>query len=78
MRAGSISSKIVMLSPQAVQARPGNPRKYSKRHKGALTKSISRYRFTVPILIDAKNMIVAGSARFKEVARFVCTGSRSG
>lgn len=58
-----VSSKIVMLLLDAIRVRPGNPRVYGKRHRRALMKSIARYGFTVPVLIDGKNMIVAGAAR---------------
>ncbi len=49
---------------------PGNPRTHSKKQLSQIAKSIERFGFTTPILIDSEDMIIAGHGRV-EAARLL-------
>src|SRR5688500_13072821 len=59
------SDRLLMLSPEALRPYPRNARTHSKKQIDQIAKSIRRFGFTNPVLIDDDNMILAGHARVK-------------
>lgn len=56
--------KIVVLKIEHIQPRDGNPRTHSKKQIEQIARSIKRFGFTNPVLIDEKSSIIAGHGRF--------------
>jgi DNA modification methylase len=56
-------SSIQYLGPAEVTPHPKNPRTHSDRQIQLIANSIRAHGFTVPILIDEKNQILAGHGR---------------
>jgi ParB-like chromosome segregation protein Spo0J len=46
-----------------LRPRPNNPRTHSRKQIGQIAKSIARFGFTNPVLIDDEDFIVAGHGR---------------
>ena len=59
----SFEPKIVFRPTSELNSRPDNPRTHSRKQLQTLMKSMDRFGFTNPVLIDDSNMIVAGHAR---------------
>lgn len=57
------SLAVEYLSPKAVKENPKNSRKHPQYQVRLIEKSIRRYGFTSPILIDKKGFILAGHGR---------------
>ena len=57
------SLKITYQDPAALRPRATNPRTHSKKQIRQIADSISRFRFTNPILIDRAGGIIAGHGR---------------
>jgi DNA modification methylase len=62
--------QLAFIAPTSLVPNPRNPRKHSRRQIRAIAKSIEKYDFTQPILIDANRQIIAGHGRF-EAAKFL-------
>lgn len=60
------SPKILSIDqpPSALKPWPNNPRKHSAKQLFKLKKSIARYGFTIPLLVDDPGTILAGEARW--------------
>jgi hypothetical protein len=56
---------IQMQSPQALHAYRRNARKHSKPQISALVRSIERFGFVNPVLVDQRGNILAGHARLE-------------
>ena len=56
---------------------PGNARTHSRKQIAQIAKSIKRFGFCNPVLIDDKNQIVAGHGRV-EAARLLDPSSTAG
>lgn len=54
---------IEMLPVACLKPHPKNPRKRSRKVVGQLARSISRFGFTNPVLIDREDCIIAGHGR---------------
>lgn len=54
---------IEMRSPAALRAYEGNSRKHSQEQVDQLARSIEEFGFTVPVLIDATDTLIAGHGR---------------
>ena len=52
-----------MLAPDALKAYPRNARTHSKKQIRQIARSIERFGFTNPVLIDEHNQIIAGHGR---------------
>src|SRR5262249_8136899 len=48
---------------RSAQARPRHPRKHTKKQITRIARSIQRFRFNVPILVDADLKVIAGHGR---------------
>jgi ParB-like chromosome segregation protein Spo0J len=59
---------ITYVAVSELRPDPRNPRKHSTRQLKQLDRSVGAFGFVTPILIDARNTIIAGHARH-EVAR---------
>src|ERR1700704_2756548 len=62
--------QLEFLATTSLIPNPRNPRKHSRTQIRAIAKSIEKYNFTQPILIDANRQIIAGHGRF-EAAKFL-------
>jgi DNA modification methylase len=60
-----VATVIEQMSIDALSASPHNARKHSERQVGEIANSMKRIGFTNPILIDERNMILAGEGRFR-------------
>ena len=58
-----LSLKVEMLPPEALKAYPGNARTHSKKQIREIAKSIKRFGFYNPVLIDDGGQIIAGHGR---------------
>jgi len=54
---------IEMLSPASLKPYPRNARTHSKKQIAAIARSIARFGFTNPVLIDEADQIMAGHGR---------------
>jgi len=54
---------LEMLAPDSLEANPRNARTHSKKQIRQIARSIERFGFTNPVLIDARNQIIAGHGR---------------
>ena len=61
---------IIHLPIDALRRYPGNPRRHPEKQLVKLAASIAEFGFTIPVLIDADHMIIAGEARV-EAAKHV-------
>src|ERR1700733_7182780 len=59
------SRQISLLAISELVPAPDNPRKHSRQQVRGLAKSIQRFKFNAPILIDRNRQIVAGHARYE-------------
>lgn len=57
------SQKVAETSVRRLRASPSNPRVHSERQRGLLVRSIRRFGFINPVLIDARHRVVAGWGR---------------
>src|ERR1700722_5356514 len=62
--------QLAFIATTSLVPNPRNPRKHSRAQIRAIAKSIEKYDFTQPILIDATRQIIAGHGRF-EAAKFL-------
>jgi DNA modification methylase len=62
--------QLAFIATTSLVPNPRNPRKHSRPQIRAIAKSIEKYDFTQPILIDANRQIIAGHGRF-EAAKFL-------
>lgn len=62
--------RIEMVPIAVLKPRPDNPRTHGKKQVRKLADAIREFGFTVPILIDRENMILAGHGRV-EAAKLV-------
>jgi ParB-like chromosome segregation protein Spo0J len=58
-----MSDKIENVCPGSLRPYPRNARTHSKKQVRQIAKSIRRFGFTAPVLIDRANMILAGHGR---------------
>ena len=56
---------LVEQSPAALRPWPNNPRTHSAQQLFKLKKSIGRFGFTIPLLVDEHGTILAGEARWR-------------
>lgn len=56
---------IEQINVEVLKPAPGNPRKHPKKQLKALIKSIESVGWTVPILVDEDDAILAGHGRFQ-------------
>lgn len=61
--------KIEMLATSVLKPYDKNPRQHPENQLALLEKAIKEFGFTVPILIDAKNQIIAGHGRLVAAQR---------
>ena len=61
---GHRNLRIEWLPLEALKADPGNPKQHSARQVRQIARSIEKFGFNAPILIDADNRIVAGHGRW--------------
>jgi DNA modification methylase len=59
-----LETKIVLQSTSSLSANPRNARTHSKRQIQQIARSIQRFGFISPIIIDADGMIIAGHGRW--------------
>jgi DNA modification methylase len=57
--------QVAFIATTSLVPNPRNPRKHSRSQIRAIAKSIDKYHFTQPILIDANRQIIAGHGRFE-------------
>jgi DNA modification methylase len=62
--------QLAFIATTSLVPNPRNPRKHGRTQIRAIAKSIEKYNFTQPILIDANRQIIAGHGRF-EAAKFL-------
>jgi DNA modification methylase len=55
--------QVEYISPHALKPYPRNARSHDRKQRRALEASIRRFGFTSPVLVTAKNEIIAGHAR---------------
>jgi DNA modification methylase len=55
--------QITYCSPDALKPRPNNPRTHTRRQVSQIADSIARFGFTIPVLVDQTNTIIAGHGR---------------
>lgn len=60
-----VQPQIVMVPVGDLKPRPNNPRTHSKAQLKQLARSMQRYDFTNPILVDDDNVIIAGHGRWE-------------
>jgi DNA modification methylase len=60
--------EIVYREASSLKRRPGNPRTHDKKQIGKLAKSLQRFGFTNPVLIDDDGFIIAGHGRAEAAA----------
>lgn len=56
--------RVRQLKPSLLKAFPGNPRAHKPEQIEQLSTSIEEFGWTIPILIDEKNQILAGHGRW--------------
>lgn len=54
---------ITYITPAALQPRPANPRTHTKKQIRQIARSIERFGFNNPVLVDSAGCIVAGHGR---------------
>lgn len=59
------SLEIVMRDIAQLRPRAGNPRTHTRKQKEQLARAIKRFGFTVPLVIDEHDVILAGHARLE-------------
>ena len=57
------ASNVMMRDPRDLKPHPNNPRTHSKTQINALKRSISRFGFPNPVLVDTDDRIIAGHGR---------------
>ena len=60
---GTHDLKIIQVAPQSLRPHPRNARTHSKKQINQIRKSIRRFGFVTPVLIDKDGVIIAGHAR---------------
>lgn len=58
-----MDAQITYLSPDQLKPRPTNPRTHTKKQIRQIADSITRFGFTVPVLVDQADGIIAGHGR---------------
>lgn len=61
---------ITQVPTDAISPRPTNPRTHSKKQLKQIRRSIERFGFVIPILVDRNNRIIAGHGRW-EAAKMI-------
>jgi DNA modification methylase len=61
--AAGTARRVEMISVEGLAPYAGNPRTHSKKQIRQLAKSIERFGFTTPILLDDRGQIIAGHGR---------------
>ncbi|WP_439605151.1 site-specific DNA-methyltransferase [Shinella sp.] len=64
------AERVVMLATGSLRPYPRNARKHSRKQVRQIADSISRFGFTNPVLVDDRDMILAGHGRV-EAARLL-------
>jgi ParB-like chromosome segregation protein Spo0J len=64
-----LRDKITRVSTQKLQTYKKNNKTHPEEQITLLVENIDRFGFTVPILIDKDNVIIAGHARFEAAKR---------
>lgn len=57
--------RIQLISPADLRPNPRNARRHSKKQIRQIADSIMAYGFTVPVLVDEKDMLLAGHGRLE-------------
>jgi DNA modification methylase len=57
--------ELALVSLDALQPDPRNPRKHSRIQLRAIARSIDAFGFNAPVLVDKRNQIVAGHGRYE-------------
>lgn len=57
--------EIILRPPGALTPHPSNPRRHSAEQKEQLFASVSRFGWTVPVIIDEDQVILAGHGRWE-------------
>jgi hypothetical protein len=73
-----MSDKIENVCPGSLRPYPRNARTHSKKQVRQIAKSIRRFGFTAPVLIDRANMILAGHGRVAQPSTSVWRRCRAG
>jgi ParB-like chromosome segregation protein Spo0J len=60
---------IIHVSIDALRRYRGNPRRHCEKQLVKLAASIAEFGFTIPVLVDADHMIIAGEARVEAAKR---------
>jgi len=63
MSAIGLNLKIQYLSPGMLMPNPNNARTHNRHQRRQIAASIKAFGFTNPVLIDSRNMIIAGHGR---------------
>jgi len=56
---------IEYMAPESLKPYPGNARTHSKRQIGQIARSIERFGFNNPVLIDPTDTVIAGHGRME-------------
>ena len=57
--------RIQLISPADLRPNPRNARRHSKKQIRQIADSIMAYGFTVPVLVDEKDMLLAGHGKLE-------------
>jgi ParB-like nuclease family protein len=63
--ARNVQGKFTLLPISLLSSHPQNPRKHSRQQIRALARSISKFGFTNPLLVDKAHSVLAGNGRFE-------------
>ena len=58
------TSQVKEVAPDTLRPHPSNARTHPKKQRCRLAKAIQKFGFTVPIVIDENNVILAGHGRW--------------
>jgi ParB/RepB/Spo0J family partition protein len=64
-----LASSIELVPIESIQGYERNPREHSERQLAKLAETIRSVGFVVPIIVDAKGIIVAGHGRLMAARR---------
>ncbi len=59
----TVEKNVVMLAPSELKDYERNAKKHTDKQITAVAESIKRFGFNVPIIVDAKRVIIAGHCR---------------
>lgn len=68
---GNLSVRIAVSyrDPKSLHPYPGNPRTHSKAQVRKIARNIEQFGFLVPLLVDRKDVVIAGHARLVAALR---------